>query len=144
MAKFRIFYTDDDEDDQLLFSEIIRGINGGHQVSVQSHGAELMEMLKSDNSGPDIVFLDLNMPHKNGFEVLKEMRNDNRFMDLPVIVFSTSAHLETVERCRELGANGYICKPTSFPYMKKILEKVLNMDWGNTGSKMDFFHIDKH
>ncbi len=144
MTKLRIFYTDDDEDDQLLFTEIIKNIDKGHQVLLQSHGAELIDVLKENTIAPDLVFLDLNMPHKNGMQVLKEMKDDDDLSKLPVVIFSTSNNLENVEYCKELGANGYICKPTSFTDMRKIFEKVLEMDWHHHGKKKnEFFFIHK-
>lgn len=136
---YKIFYTDDDMDDQELFGEIVTSINSRHEIFFQSHGGELMEALQTDEVKPDIIFLDLNMPHKNGFQVLEEMSQNEKLTGAPVFIFSTSNFAETKELCRQLGATGYISKPGSYLEMKKTLEEVLTLNWKNPGAKKNDF-----
>jgi CheY-like chemotaxis protein len=127
---YHIFYTDDDTDDQDFFREVVNEINDSHKVVTQNHGNELMQLLiTSPSPEPDIVFLDLNMPMKNGFEVLKEIRSDEKFNHIPVVILSTSNTEDSINACKELGANLYISKPGSYEMLKKIMQKVLAMDW---------------
>ncbi len=128
---YHIFYTDDDEDDQELFQEVISDLEGNHQVYQQQHGNELLKVLRMPPPKPDIIFLDLNMPHKNGFQVLEEMKKDARLRDIPVVIFSTSNNPEAIEKCKSLGASLYICKPGSYPDMRNMLQEVLLLDWKN-------------
>jgi DNA-binding NarL/FixJ family response regulator len=87
-----------------------------------------MTILRSGNL-PDVLFLDLNMPLKNGMECLDEIRRDKKLKDLPVVIFSTSAHPGTVNRMYESGAHLYIRKPNDFNSLRKVIRLVLNRDW---------------
>lgn len=139
---YHIFYTDDDDDDQDLFREVVGSISEGHQVFTQSHGGELMETLKQPPPAPDLIFLDLNMPHKNGYEVLEEMRATTAFKNIPVIVFSTSDSDDVINTCKTLGANMYLSKPGSYPDLKKLLQSVLSIDWKTAPVKpSEFVHL---
>lgn len=141
---YRIFYTDDDADDQDLFHEIVKGLNMGHTVSSHFNGMELMNSLKNNGNTPHLVFLDLNMPFKNGFEVLEEIRMDEKLKHLPVIIFSTSDNPQNIAICKNLGATGYLRKPTSYPEMKSMIRTILEMCWHNDQtSKNEFFHLTK-
>ena len=66
----KIFYTDDDQDDQEIFIDAVNEISDSLQIVTQRNGDELIKMLKSRPPVPSIIFLDLNMPVKNGYEVL--------------------------------------------------------------------------
>ena len=78
---------------------------------------------------PHVVFLDLNMPGKNGFDVLKELRQSNKKSDIPVIIFSTSNEPGIIEKCRVLGANYFITKPILMKDIIKSIEHALEIDW---------------
>src|SRR5690606_7056081 len=84
-------------------------------------GLEVIEYLKhclthplSETSFPRFVLLDLNMPKKDGREVLKEIKQDPQLQQIPVVIFSTTNNEQEMRRCYELGANSYITKPNSF------------------------------
>jgi CheY-like chemotaxis protein len=127
---FHIFYTDDDKDDQFLFKEVVTSINPEHKV-YQNHGGELLDMLRTPPPKPDLIFLDLNMPHKNGFEVLAEMRKDIELENIPVVIFSTSNSETVIDTCRQLGASMYVSKPEAYPELVSRINSVLNLDWKN-------------
>ncbi len=74
---------------------------------------------------PYAIFLDLNMPRKNGFECLSEIRKTPKLKDIMVVIFSTSADKNAIETTYALGANYYIRKPRSFKLLKKAIETVL-------------------
>lgn len=124
-----IFYTDDDADDQHLFKEVMADIAGDHRIYTQNHGDELLEMLSDPPPSPNIIFLDLNMPVKNGYEVLKEMRRPGAFADIPVVVFSTSDDKQVVAMTKELGADMFVSKPASYNELKHTVKAVLSKDW---------------
>ena len=76
---------------------------------------------------PLIIFLDLNMPKKNGFECLQEIRKTDKFKDVPVVIFSTSCQQEAINKMYENGASYYICKPNSFLKLKTSIEHILSI-----------------
>jgi CheY-like chemotaxis protein len=128
-ANYTIFYTDDDSDDQDFFKEIVTEINSNHKIHFQTNGNELIDTLKNPPPHPHIVFLDLNMPQKNGYDVLKEIRAMESSKDVPVIIFSTSNDDAAIEKTKLLGANLYITKPSSYSEFKKVISSVLSYDW---------------
>jgi CheY-like chemotaxis protein len=77
---------------------------------------------------PDVIFLDLNMPFKNGLECLKEIRETPKFKEIPVVIFSTTSNNDVVDITYRQGANYYICKPRSFPLLVKVIETVLSLE----------------
>jgi CheY-like chemotaxis protein len=124
-----IFYTDDDADDHELFSEVVGLLNKDYRVFGQTNGDQLLRLLKSPPPYPDVVFLDLNMPEKSGFDVLKEIRAVSKFKHLPVVIFSTSNSESTIRLCKTLGATMYVTKPESYPEMLKTIKSILSIDW---------------
>src|SRR5689334_15424704 len=87
---FNIFYTDDDTDDIAFFRDAIKEINGSIELNTQFNGNDLLELLENPPPYPSILFLDWNMPGKDGEFCLKAIRSDDRTRDLPVVIFSTS------------------------------------------------------
>ncbi len=87
-----------------------------------------MQLLTNEtNEFPHVLFLDLNMPRKNGFECLSEIKLSNKLKPLPVIVFSTSFEQEVVNQLYQNGAKYYIRKPPDFLQFKKIILKALTI-----------------
>lgn len=127
-----ILIADDDEDDCILFEDTLRELSDDTQLTVATNGEHLIQVLKN-NSGqlPEIVFLDLNMPLKNGFECLKEIREDPRLKNLPVVIFSTSAQPQAVDAVYEQGANLFVQKPNTFQQLKDVIRYVLSVNWKN-------------
>lgn len=134
-----IFYADDDRDDLDTFRDVIREINDHIDLHTHDHGEELLTALKNPPPVPSIIFLDLNMPRKNGFEVLQEIRGSAFFSNLPVVIVSTSDDEETIDRCRALGATLYIPKPTDYIELKRSVKHVLDMDWSLFKPNSDSF-----
>jgi CheY-like chemotaxis protein len=79
---------------------------------------------------PDLLFLDLNMPLKNGFECLSEIRRETRLDKMPIIIFSTSSQPSAIDEVYAHGAQLYVRKPNDFAQLKKVIHHVLNMKWG--------------
>lgn len=127
----RILLTDDDVDDREFFADAMTDIHLNFPVEFCKNGLELINRLYDKNLGtPDIIFLDLNMPVMSGFESLKQIRDDDVFKDIPIIaIYSTSATEDGIKNTFGLGANAYIVKPTDFNDLKKLLKKVIEMDW---------------
>ena len=126
MAPLNLLLADDDVDDCYLFKEALDGIPLSTRIAVVHDGVHLMQLLaKSDTILPDVLFLDLNMPRKNGFECLSEIKQNKKFKDLPVIIFSTSFEQEVVNLLHKNGAQYFIRKPSEFSQFKKIIQETL-------------------
>ena len=138
-----ILMADDDEDDVLLFSTAAS--ESGIDIKLQSvsDGNQLMELLKEQNIHPDYIFLDINMPRKNGKECLREIRNDGRYTTVPVIIYTTSAYKNDIEETYRYGASMYVIKGNSVSDDKKVIVKVIreNKDQILRLPKSDFVHF---
>lgn len=127
-APFNIILADDDTDDCGFFKEALKGFSLPILLTVVHDGEQLMQLLTNEtNELPHVLFLDLNMPRKNGFECLSEIKLSNKLKPLPVIVFSTSFGQEVVNQLYQNGAKYYIRKPSEFLQFKKIIFKSLTI-----------------
>ena len=125
-----VLLADDDEDDRLFFREAFEEIKIKTKVKTVNDGVELMNhLIKNGNELPHILFLDLNMPRKNGMDCLMEIKRSDNLKDIPVAIYSTSASEEDIEDTFVKGANVYIKKPSDFGTLKKILEEVITINW---------------
>ena len=127
----QIFLADDDADDREFFEEALKELNIAAELTTAENGLALMTTLAAvvmEPPPPHVIFLDLNMPYKNGFECLKEIRETPKFRGIPIVILSTSAQVKAVETTYALGANCYVCKPTSHELLKKTISKVLSLE----------------
>lgn len=128
---YTLFYAEDDEDDVFLFQSVLNDINIKHELIVSNNGQELIDHLNNPPPSPNLVFIDLNMPVKNGLDSLQEIREDVKFGKVPIIILSTSSDEAAIEKAKSLGADMYIVKPTNYAKLKEFLKKCLSMDWPN-------------
>jgi CheY-like chemotaxis protein len=125
-----IYLADDDEDDRLIFSEALSELSTyTHTLITAEDGNKLLDHLTVNTTRPDIVFLDLNMPNKNGKETLMQIRRNSAFMHLPIVVYSTSTSDLDIDEAYEKGASLYVEKPYSIAHLVKVLQLVINIDW---------------
>lgn len=118
----KLLLADDDMDDRLFFEDAIEELFTSYKLSTVTDGVELMELLSDDSEQlPDILFLDINMPRKNGCECLAEIKANDILKDIPVVIFSTSLDMEIVNKLYENGAHYYIRKPGDFNVLKKVI-----------------------
>lgn len=119
-----ITLADDDEDDRLFFTDAFSELKIDTKVNTFNDGVELMDYLNTTESVlPNILFLDLNMPRKNGVECLLEIKENERFNDIAIAIYSTSSSEEHIEETFVNGANIYIKKPSDFNTLKKYFQK---------------------
>jgi CheY-like chemotaxis protein len=124
-----VYLADDDQDDRLLFEEALMEISKNVVLTTASNGEQLMKILDSATPPlPHLIFLDLNMPLKNGFECLDEIKSDKKLKHIPVVIFSTSCQKEAVDKVYNKGADYYICKPDSFHKLKEVLNRMFSID----------------
>ena len=128
-----IILADDDMVDCELFQDAVKKLSIPIKLSILENGVALMETLeKTVPPSPDVIFLDLNMPLKNGYEALIEIRNIPKLKDIPIVIFSTTASDDAVNKTYEHGANHFICKPSSFSLLVKVIEIVLAFEMWQT------------
>ncbi len=129
----QLLVVDDDPEDLLLIRAAVKRSNTPFKVKSYHDGEELMEALHhlmeyeqdiKEFSASTIVFLDLNMPKKDGRSCLRDIKNNSKLASLPVIVFSTSESGEDIVNSYELGANSYICKPDDLASLERIIGEV--------------------
>lgn len=133
-----IILADDDKDDRLFFKDVIEQINIKTKLLIFNNGQELMDhLLGPDVVLPHLVFLDLNMPIKNGMECLEEIRRTDPLRNLVVAIYSTSSSEKDIEDTFIRGANIYINKPNSFNELKKAIKKIIELNWNYQTSNLD-------
>ena len=121
-----ILLADDDQADCLLFKDALKELPLSARLTIVSNGEELIEEIsKKDCKLPDVLFLDLNMPKKNGISSLGEIKRNTDLQNLPVIILSTASDLDTVKNVYRNAAHYYICKPTDFSQLKKVIYEAL-------------------
>src|SRR5688572_30844913 len=103
-----IFYTDDDRDDIAFFKDAVVAASTGINVVANYNGGDLLQLLTNPPPHPAMVFLDWNMPGKDGAYVLRQMMASEEISKVPVIILSTSDLPENVEQARALGAKMYM------------------------------------
>ena len=128
LKQLDILLADDDTDDCLFFKDALAGMPVLTKLTAVHDGEQLMQLLTHEKNGlPDILFLDLNMPRKNGFECLTEIKQNKKLKNLPVVIFSTSFEQEVVNLLYDNGAHFFIRKPSEFALFKKIILYTLTL-----------------
>lgn len=123
-----ILLADDDIADCLLFKEALEELPVSAVLTIVHNGEELIEAItKKGNMFPDVLFLDLNMPRKNGFVSLGEIKRSTELQDLPVIILSTASDVETIKNVFRDAAHYYISKPPDFLQLKKVIYEALTL-----------------
>ena len=126
LKPLNILLADDDDDDCIFFKEAVDELLLTTQLSTMHDGEQLMKYLNNEtNELPDVLFLDINMPRKNGFECLSEIKLNQKLKKLPVIIFSTSFEQEVVNLLYKNGAQNFIRKPAEYPLFKKIIHQTI-------------------
>jgi len=130
-----LLLADDDPDDCIFFKEALEELPLSSTLSTVKDGAELMQWLVAERENfPDLLFLDLNMPRKNGLECLSEIKLLKNLTNLPVIIFTTSFDPAIVDSLYEKGAHYYVRKPAEFSKLKNVIHKAISLA-SKTGKK---------
>lgn len=126
--KLNILLADDDEADCLLFKEALDELPVTANLTVVHDGQQLLDLLShEENKLPDVLFLDLNMPRKNGFVALGQIKRDDKLLELPVIVYSTANDPARIKMVFRDAAHYYIRKPAKFSELKEVIYKALKL-----------------
>lgn len=124
-----ILLVEDNPADARLIGEVFKDTNVKNTVYIVKDGVEAMDFLNKENGysdapKPDIILLDLNLPRKDGREVLKEVKSDEDLKSIPVIILTTSGAEEDLIRTYRNYANCYITKPVDFNELLKVITAI--------------------
>lgn len=135
MKQIEIFYADDDDDDLMFFNEAIEKISKEIKTQINLHihknGESLIQNIKKNKDTNGVVFLDINMPFKSGFELLEEIRNEPEIKQFPIVMYSTSSNQDNIDKSKALGANFYVIKPYKFNNLMNMISTFVQMNWEN-------------
>ncbi|KOS06831.1 hypothetical protein AM493_12945 [Flavobacterium akiainvivens] len=125
-----IFLADDDAEDRDIFAEALAEVYSEAILTQADNGMKLMDLLNiPPQPMPDVIFLDLNMPGKSGYDCMAEIRACKNMNGFPVVIFTTSSMEDDIDHLFGLGANHYVSKPATFDKLKDVIRQVLNIDW---------------
>lgn len=127
-----ILVADDDADDRLMIEEALKENRLANDLHFVRDGEELMDYVRrrgeytdpGRSPRPGLILLDLNMPKKDGREVLRELKSDASLRDIPVVVLTTSKAEEDIYRTYNLGVNSFITKPVTFESLVQIMREL--------------------
>jgi len=118
----KLLLADDDMDDCIIFQEAVDELGLSINITVVNDGVELMDFLTCESVVlPDVLFLDLNMPRKSGFDCLSEIKLIESLKRMPVVIFSTCFDPSLIKKLYDNGAHYYIRKPADFKILKKVI-----------------------
>jgi CheY-like chemotaxis protein len=134
-----IIMAEDDADDRLLVKDALQECQWNADLRFVENGEELLDYLlrqgkykrAEESPRPGLILLDLNMPKKDGREVLRDIRAHAELRRIPVVVLTTSRADTDIERTYELGANSYIAKPVQFDGLVNLM-RMISQYWFKT------------
>jgi len=127
IALKQIFLADDDADDRSLFKEALSILSPDSKLTIANNGLELMHLLPKISA--DMIFLDINMPIKNGIDCIKWIRELKQYSKLLVVAYSSAFDKAEINKAYAFGVHLYFIKPTKLSYLLDDLEKLLQLDW---------------
>lgn len=129
MKKYKIIIVENDEDEQLFMKEGFDAADMFEIIAQLKNGDALLEWLNENpQTLPDVVLSDLNMPGKNGYDVITDLKTNPSYSHIPVIITSTSSTKTIIDKCMSTGAADYLIKPDTFveyvPYVKNLYKRI--------------------
>ena len=129
MKKLKLIIIENDADEQEFMQEGFGETGLFHIISFFRNGNELFEFLTQEEyQMPDLILSDLNMPGKNGYDILEEIQQYETLSQIPVVITSTSFNKSAIEKCKQLGAYEYLVKPETFneykPFARHLYEMI--------------------
>lgn len=127
LSTYKIALTDDDIDDQDLFQMALAETGIEAELLIYNNGMQLLEALTADNNSlPDIIFLDYNMPCKNAVQCVADIRQHKYLQHIPVIVFTTFISPGEMDKAYEKGASLCIRKPDEFSSLINLIRDIFH------------------
>jgi two-component system response regulator len=129
MKKCTVIITEDDNEDAEFLQQALRERSFDGEIQRMTDGVQLMTRLsemKISDTLPEMIILDLNMPFKNGLEVLADMNTDDRLKQIPVTVVTASLRKEDEDTCDSLGCELYMRKPVRYRQYMDIASEIIS------------------
>ena len=120
-----ILYADDDSDDCELLVEALEKIDPTIECRMANDGRQALKALDECDNLPDYIFLDVNMPVMDGKDCLVELKKDDRYKEIPVVIYSTTKDEGEITALYELGAVDFLPKPNSFEELYRSLDRMI-------------------
>jgi CheY-like chemotaxis protein len=121
-----ILYADDDSDDCELLVEALERIDPSIECRMANDGKHALEVLNDFDDLPDYIFLDVNMPVMDGRDCLMELKKDDRYKEIPVVIYSTTKNANEISDLYELGAVDFLAKPNTFEELYRSLDRMIS------------------
>lgn len=138
-----LFLADDNREDCLSFERAVLHINPHIKLTTVNNGEELLQLL--NHYIPQLLFLDLEMPFKNGIQCLQIIRENKMFDSLPIVVFSSTSRINNIQVAYGFGANLFFTKPGDFTELVSSLNIILQLDWTDPGTiTQQFFRNNQY
>lgn len=130
-----LLLAEDDDDDYLLIEKALKKAGVNLELLRVKNGEEALEYLNNSNNNvkekTSLILLDLNMPKKNGHEVLQAIKTTPALKNIPVVILTTSNSEDDIAKCYQQGANSYLVKPSGYKELVSMVENLKNY-WLNT------------
>jgi CheY-like chemotaxis protein len=122
VAEKVILLADDDPDDAEMFSFLLKEVDPSVTLYHVHNGSAVFDYFKEQqNPIPTVIFLDINMPEMTGWQCLTALKSNTQTKNIPVLIYSTSAHPRDKQIASDLGAIAFITKPSDYQRLKKLL-----------------------
>jgi two-component system, chemotaxis family, response regulator Rcp1 len=128
IAERRILLVEDNAGDVRLTREALREAEVAVDLVAVPDGDQALEFLRGEGARPDLILLDLNLPRKNGLEVLEEIKGDPELRHTPVIMLTTSSSARDIAACYDRGVNCYVVKPLELDDFTRLVQEI-NRFW---------------
>jgi CheY-like chemotaxis protein len=123
-----ILLADDDSDDRKFAIDAFRQTGFTGKILEVENGKILLDKLQEmDGKLPDLLIIDLNMPHVNGYEAMERLNRDERLSTIPRVILTTSSQLQEMEKCKKLGCIAYYHKPTTLVEYDRIAAEIISL-----------------
>lgn len=129
MSLAEVLLVDDNPADLDLARDLLIANEHPRQVNTVTDGEDAVAFLRREGrftsaQRPDLIILDLNLPRKNGWQVLEEVKSDPKLRSTPVVIFSTSEAPHDIGNCYRLGANSYVRKPGNLQDFMAVIQSI--------------------
>ncbi|HEU0111348.1 MAG TPA: response regulator [Flavisolibacter sp.] len=135
-----IILADDDRDDHDFFKDALKEIAPLVNLSIVEDGEQLLDLLT--HYVPDFIFLDLDMPGKNGLECLAALKTNPVLESIPIVIFSSTSRPANIDTAYELGADLFFIKPSSYNDLVSSIQAILLLDWSTPNSVKEQYFIN--
>lgn len=125
----RVMIGEDDEEDVDLFKYVLADLSLDVNLQVAANGIELIKMLESAEVYPELIFLDLNMPLKNGMLCLQQIKSNQLWKSIKVVILSTSSLEDQIKAAYDSGADFYLTKSSDYNDFKNSVRVCLHKNW---------------